>query len=246
VMDKPHVVILGAGPAGLGEAFRLRRRAMAQVTVLERHSQVGGNASSFEVAGMHMDYGSHRLHPTCDARVLQDIRSLLGDDLLDRPRHGRIRLQGRWLRFPLRPLDLCLRLPPRFVCGVMRDLLAKPLRFTHRLGGSETFTSVLERGLGATICRDFYFPYARKVWGIEPEELSATQARRRVSASSLAKMTRKVVTIIPGFKPPGGGRFFLLPSTGLWTNLRSVLKSYARRQCGNSSQHVDTLGADSR
>ncbi|MCK5642498.1 MAG: FAD-dependent oxidoreductase, partial [Gammaproteobacteria bacterium] len=109
-MAKPHVVILGAGPAGLGAAFQLTRGALAQVTVLERNSYVGGNAGSFELAGLRVDYGSHRLHPACDPEVLQDIRALLGDDLLDRPRHGRIRLRGRWLHFPLKPLDLALRL----------------------------------------------------------------------------------------------------------------------------------------
>ena len=125
MMAKPHIVILGAGPAGLGAAFQLTRRGLAQVTVLERNSWVGGNAGSFELAGMRVDYGSHRLHPSCDPAVLRDIRSLLGGDLLDRPRHGRIRLQGRWIHFPLKPLDLCLKLPPSFMCGVAGDLLAK-------------------------------------------------------------------------------------------------------------------------
>ena len=207
-MAQPHIVILGAGPAGLGAAFQLTRRALAQVTVLERNSWVGGNAGSFELAGMRVDYGSHRLHPSCDAAVLRDIRSLLGGDLLDRPRHGRIRLQGRWIHFPLRPLDLCLKLPPSFVCGVAGDLLAKVIRPLHRVDSADTFATVLQRGLGRTICRDFYFPYARKVWGLAPEELSVTQAHRRISAGSLAKMVQKALSAVPGLKPPGSGRFF--------------------------------------
>ncbi|MCI0591206.1 MAG: FAD-dependent oxidoreductase [Gammaproteobacteria bacterium] len=207
-MAKPHVVILGAGPAGVGAAFQLTRRARAaQVTVLERNPWVGGNAGSFELAGMRMDYGSHRLHPACNPEVLHDIRNLLDGDLLDRPRHGRIRLRGRWIHFPLKPLDLVFKLPPSFVMGVATDLIAK---LPKRSGSptATTFASVLEAGLGRTICRDFYFPYARKVWGLEPEELSATQARRRVSANSLGKMLRKVLSAIPGLKPQGSGRFF--------------------------------------
>jgi protoporphyrinogen oxidase len=208
VRTKPHIVILGAGPAGLGAALQLTRRALAQVTVLERNSWVGGNAGSFELAGTRVDYGSHRLHPSCDAQVLQDIRALLGDDLLDRPRHGRIRLQGRWIHFPLRPLDLCLKLPLSFGCGVAADFLVKAIRPPRSLQGADTFATVLERGLGRTICQDFYFPYARKVWGLPPEELSATQAYRRVSAGSLAKMVRKALAAVPGLKPRGSGRFF--------------------------------------
>ena len=163
---KPHILILGAGPAGLGAASRLVRRTSAQVTVLEQNTRVGGNAGSFELSGLHVDYGSHRLHPTTDPEVLDDIRRLLGSDLLDRPRHGRIRLRGRWIHFPLKPIDLMLRLPPDFMVGVLGDLAGK---LVHRDGGTsqeENFASLMEKGLGRTICHDFYFPYAYKIWGI--------------------------------------------------------------------------------
>lgn len=207
-MPKPHIAILGAGPAGLGAAFQLTRRGLAHVTVLERHGVVGGNAGSFELAGMRVDFGSHRLHPACAPEVMRDIRTLLGDDLLDRPRHGRIHLRRRWIHFPLKPIDLVLKLPPNFMAGVATDLIAKVLRKKPRATDAETFASALQAGLGRTICRDFYFPYAKKLWGLEPEELSAMQARRRVSANSLAKMVRKVLSVVPGLKPPGSGRFF--------------------------------------
>jgi len=207
-MAKPRIVILGAGPAGVGAAWQLVKQEKADVTVLEQRGDVGGNAGSFEVAGMQVDYGSHRLHPACEPKILDDLRDLLGDDLLSRPRHGRIRLQGRWIHFPLKPQDLALRLPFSFSGGVALDAAKKFVRSTNGRNGHETFTSVLENGLGATICRDFYFPYAVKIWGLPPDELSATQAHRRVSAGSLGKMVKKIVSILPGFKTPGAGRFF--------------------------------------
>jgi len=204
---KPHVLILGAGPAGLGAAYKLAQQGHFQVTVLEKNGTVGGNAGSFQLAGQYVDYGSHRLHPSCEPEVMADIRQLLGNDLLDRPRHGRIRLQGRWIHFPLKPFDLALRLPPRFAFGVFRDLAAKPLRNGAKPNGS--FSSVLEAGLGRTICREFYFPYARKIWGLDPEALSGTQARRRVSANSTGKLVRKVISMLPGQPQKNGkGRFF--------------------------------------
>ncbi|MGE5139107.1 MAG: FAD-dependent oxidoreductase, partial [Rudaea sp.] len=170
-MTKPHIVILGGGPAGLGGAFRLARSGRADVTLIERNGQVGGNAGSFDVAGICVDYGSHRLHPSCDPTVLADIRNLLGDDLLDRPRHGRIRLQRRWIHFPLKPVDLLTKLPPRFAFGIGADLVYKLMPGGASNRSDETFASVMAAGLGQTICRDFYFPYARKLWGLEPEEL---------------------------------------------------------------------------
>lgn len=201
-----QVVILGAGPAGVGVAYQLARRRLASPVVLEQRDCVGGNAGSFEVDGIWADYGSHRLHPSCDPEILADLQDLLGSDLASRPRHGRIRLRGRWIHFPLKPVDLAVHLPPQFTIGVVGDMFRKAL--AGRQAGSETFSSVLERSLGRTICRDFYFPYAKKIWGVPPDAISVTQARRRVSANSLGKMFRKVASSIPGLKPPGAGRFF--------------------------------------
>ena len=209
-MTKSEVVILGAGPAGLGAAYKLASEGRAKVTVLEKNGSVGGNAGSFELAEMRVDYGSHRLHPASDPEILNDIRELLGSELLNRPRHGRIRLRGRWIHFPLKPVDLALKLPPSFALGIASDFTGKTLRRSSfsKNGQEENFATILEAGLGRTICRDFYFPYARKLWGLEPDELSAIQARRRVSAGSLQKMVRKTLSAVPGLKPPNHGRFY--------------------------------------
>ncbi|NJD18913.1 MAG: FAD-dependent oxidoreductase, partial [Gemmatimonadetes bacterium] len=83
-----RVVVLGAGPAGLGAALWLARRGFA-TTVVEAQDAVGGNAGSFTLHGVRVDYGSHRLHPATDPQILAELRSLLGDGLLERPRHGR-------------------------------------------------------------------------------------------------------------------------------------------------------------
>lgn len=198
-------VILGGGPAGLAAAYKLSQRGFTNVTVLERANRVGGNAGSFVVDGIPVDFGSHRLHPVTPPDVMADIRALLGEDLLDRPRHGRIRLRGRWVHFPLKPFDLVTRLPPTFMGGVILDAVRKP--FTNG-AGEQTFASILERGLGRTICRDFYFPYARKIWGLSPDALDAEQAKRRVSSGSIGKMVKRIFAALPGMKKPGTGRFF--------------------------------------
>jgi protoporphyrinogen oxidase len=198
-------VVLGAGPAGLAAAYKLAQRGWRDVTVFERADRVGGNAGSFVIDGIPVDFGSHRLHPVCPPAILSDLRALLGDDLLDRPRHGRIRLRGRWVRFPLRPFDLLTRLPPAFMAGALADVVRKRLVSPPR---EPSFASILERGLGRTICRDFYFPYARKIWGLDPDALDPEQARRRVSSGTVGALARRVIGAVPGLRKPGAGRFF--------------------------------------
>lgn len=206
-MPEPRIVILGAGPAGLGAAYRLRVAGLASVTVLEQKASVGGNAGSFEVAGQRVDFGSHRLHPACEPQIMEDIHRFLGDDLLTRPRHGRIRLRGRWVHFPLRPLDLLFRLDRPFALGALRDAFGR-ITGRGRDGEDDSFASVLLARLGPTICEQFYFPYARKIWGLEPEALSATQAHRRVAANSVGKLVRKVLGGLPGVRSVGFSHFY--------------------------------------
>jgi protoporphyrinogen oxidase len=202
----PKVTVLGAGPAGVGAAYLLATSGKADVVALERQSAVGGNAGSFELEGVHCDYGSHRLHPASEPQVMAMIRDVLGDDLLWRPRHGRIRLKERWIHFPLKPFDLAARLPKRFAAALLVDALTKPLR--RKRSGEETFESVLRQGLGPTISEHFYFPYVRKLWALPPDALAPMLARRRVSGSSIGKVALKALRQLPGVKGKRTGGFF--------------------------------------
>ena len=205
-MTRPRIAVLGGGPAGLGAAWRLSMEGKASVDLFEAGVRLGGNAGSFEADGVHCDFGSHRLHPASDPPILADIKRLLGDDLLLRPRHGRIRLKDSWIHFPLKPVDLATRLPPLFSAALFID--AATAKWSAPKAETETFGSVMLGGLGRAMCESFYFPYMRKLWGLAPDELAPTLAKRRVSGSSLPKLMRKIFASLPGLKSPTTGKFY--------------------------------------
>lgn len=181
-------LILGAGPAGLGAAYRLAR-AGREVTVLEAAPRVGGLAGSFDVAGVRVDHGSHRLHPTTPPPIMATLRELLGADLQRRPRHGRIRMARRFVRFPPDPVDLVRRLPPSLSCRLAFDLATSPARRPR----ADTFAEVVRASLGPTMAARFYAPYVEKLFGVAAHELSGELARRRIGASSARALVRRVL-----------------------------------------------------
>jgi protoporphyrinogen oxidase len=198
------IAVIGAGPAGLAAAWRTAA-AGHEVLVIERAPAVGGVAGSFEVAGLRVDHGSHRLHPATPAPILAALRGLLGSDLQVRPRHGRIRLLDRWVAFPLRTGDLLRRTPPAFAVRAAADALSRPVRRARE----DTFAEVVRAGLGPAVLDAFYGPYACKLWDTPPQELAGELARRRVSASTPADIVRRLAR---GSRP--AGRTFLYPRQG--------------------------------
>jgi protoporphyrinogen oxidase len=201
--ERVDAVVLGGGPAGVSAAW-YAARAGRRVVLVERGDSVGGLASSFEVAGMRVDHGSHRLHERTEPDLLADIRGVLGDELQHRRRDGRIRLCERWVGFPLQAADLVTAVPPAFAARAARDLAAGPVRMRR---GEDSFASRARAGLGPTVAKAFYEPYARKLFGVPADELSPELFRRRVGARSGGGVLRRVLSRNPppGFWYPAGG-----------------------------------------
>lgn len=187
-MTATDLVILGAGPAGLGAALRAARRGIRTV-VVEREDRVGGATASFTFGGQRVDLGSHRLHRATAPEVMAELSALLGDDLQVRPRRGRIRLAGRWIGFPLTPAGVATSLPPAFAARATLDAVTSSLRSPQR----DTFDEVVRAGLGPTMQERFYGPYAQKLWGLPPDQIAGEQARKRITASSAIQIARRVL-----------------------------------------------------
>ncbi len=206
-----RTAVLGAGPAGLWVAKTLLETyPNMEVTVIDRNAYPGGMTASFSYRGLIFDLGSHRLHPAASHELLEEIHHMLGSELLRQPRNGRIFLDGGFVKFPLKPANLMLNLPPSFALGTMRDLVSGPFR--KKAGENGTFKEVLSAGLGPAISERFYFPYAEKLWGLPPELLHGIQARKRISSGSIGKIVYKVLKSLTGagrqsntFYYPAGG-----------------------------------------
>ena len=194
-----HVVVIGAGPAGLMAAHTLIS-AGVDVTVLERRAALGGlgGTTTFEGrAGTYrFDFGGHRFI-TSNRALLTLVEDLMGHDFLLAQRRSVIRLGGRTYDYPLNIKNLLINAPPTLLAGASFDLLKALVRHQH-VDSDANFASWTKARFGPTLYRTFFEGYTRKLWGIEPTELSGDWADQRISLMDLKDVARRLL--------PAGGK----------------------------------------
>lgn len=206
------VTIVGAGVAGLTIAHQLSARGH-DVTVLEKHTAVGGLGRTWHYGDFHFDVGPHRFH-TENPRVAAFIRDILQEDAVEIPRRSGARMFGKYHEWPLTP-SILLSLPFSLMLRSTRDLL-----FKERLGG-ESFEADVVNKYGRGLYDVFFAPYTLKFLGYPADQLHRDWARAGVNRAVIDKRAQSdslwtllLNTLMPKpvdtlflYPPHGVGRF---------------------------------------
>lgn len=180
-VEAQRYIVLGGGVAGLATARELVRRGY-DVVVLEKGAQAGGLARTLVYDGFRFDIGGHRFHSN-NPDVVNWVKELLGDDLLTVPRYSHIRMNGRYIDYPLQFPNALSSFPPLTAVKVVLSYLmtkVKP-RKEHEL----SFEDWVVARFGWELYKVYFQPYTQKVWGIPTSELSAEWAAARIGIPSL-------------------------------------------------------------
>jgi protoporphyrinogen oxidase len=110
------IVIIGAGPCGLGAGWALSERKYRDWIILEKNNYCGGLSASFKDArGFTWDIGGQVLfshYPEFD----QVINSVMGDDMLSHIRKSFVRVYNRWVPYPFQNNLSFLPSPAQLEC----------------------------------------------------------------------------------------------------------------------------------
>jgi UDP-galactopyranose mutase len=185
-------LIIGAGPTGLGAAWRLAQLGENDFLVLERDPQVGGLAASFtDRSGFTWDVGGHVVFSHYEAfdRLLGE---LLGADVLLHQRESWIRVAGTFVPYPFQ--NNIRRLPPELVWECVEGLLAANLAAARGQAAPPAhFREWILRVFGPGIARLFMLPYNFKVWAHPAETMSHAWIGERVSVVDAARVIKNIV-----------------------------------------------------
>jgi protoporphyrinogen oxidase len=183
-----RIVIIGAGPTGLGAAYRLQELGYRDWIVYERDSHVGGLASSVtDSAGFTYDIGGHVMfshYPYFDALVDR----LLGDDYSELIRESWIRMAGTWIPYPLQ--NNIRYLPQDMLLACLNGLIDCQ---GYDPAATFNFGEWVDRVFGKGISDYFMRPYNFKVWAHPLEMMSKSWMAERVSVIDLKRVLANVI-----------------------------------------------------
>ena len=173
-------VVLGGGISGLSLAWQLAARHQGNVVLLERNPQVGGLAAGMRWHGISLDLGSHRIHSGFEPAAFKLVEQLVNGGLRARGRRGSILVANEFLPYPPSLATIAGSFGLRQSLVFLKDFVLAGIG--RRLHGSDqaSFESYLRSRVGNSLFELFYRPYAEKLWGLPPSQISFEPAVARL------------------------------------------------------------------
>ena len=193
--DRRHVVIMGAGPAGLTAAYELMKHDVP-ITIIEKDpSYVGGLARTVEHKGYRFDIGGHRFFSK--NQEVEDLwTEILGPEMLTRDRLSRIYYRGRFFAYPLKAANALWNLG---LVETIRCLASYARARAFPIAHPRSFEDWVRNQFGWRLYSIFFKTYTEKVWGISTTELSADWAAQRIKSLDMWLVLKSA--LLPHRKP---------------------------------------------
>jgi len=180
------IIILGAGPTGLGAAHHLYEADYADWQMFERNNHVGGLSASFlDDRGFTWDMGGHVLFSHYDY-FDKAVDAALGAAYYTHFRECWIRIMGGWVPYPFQ--NNIRHLPSKALHDCLNGLRAARRNPTE----AKNFRQWMDAVFGEGIVRYFMEPYNKKVWGVPLETMDKEWLGERVSLVDLERIERNI------------------------------------------------------
>ncbi len=238
---EPRIVIIGAGPTGLGAGYRLQELGYDDWVILEANDYVGGLATSFtDEAGFTYDIGGHVMFS--HYQYYDDlVDKLMGGDYTELQREAWVWMEDRFIPYPFQ--SNIRNLEPQTVLDCVMGLITAQRREHHPTNFREWVDAVM----GAGIAKHFMIPYNFKVWATPAELMNFVWIGERVSVVDTESVLRNVILHEDqvSWGPNNTFKYPLRGGTGfLYEGLRSFVEEHLELQSPVAS--VDPVAKEVR
>lgn len=194
------ILIIGAGPAGLGAAYELLRnngKRKLKVILVEKNNIVGGLARTIVKKGARFDVGPHRFYTKND-EILKLWKEILGDEFVQIKRQTRMFYNGVLFAYPVEIKDLIqkISLSELFSIGCSY-ILAKLIYINTKI---TTFEDYITSNFGRKLYLMFFKTYTEKVWGVPCDKIDKKWAAQRIKSLNFIEVVLNSLSILESSK----------------------------------------------
>jgi len=176
--QQKHVVIIGAGPAGLtaaDHALNLGHR----VTVIEKKDIAGGKGSSRDWGDFVVDNGPHAFHG-----MTQEITDLMrrhgGQEFVPVTIKQKLYVTLKPMRYPLDMKEALTNFNLGLKIRIAWDFFAARIKSILIHQPLDSFKSWGTAHYGTALYRACFGDYSERVWGVDASQLSVEFAKRKL------------------------------------------------------------------
>lgn len=210
---KTDILILGGGLSGLLTAEMLYRRKK-DITILEKETQIGGLARTFNFNGFKFDIGGHKL---CikDSRNRVYFKDIIKDnELMVLRRKSKTFFNNRYIDYPV-TLSSIFALKKKDIFNIFLDMLNLRNNFI-----TDNFEDWIITNYGKCLYKIYFKDYTEKVWGLPCDKLSSIWADKRIGSNNIFKLLRNIIMCHSNVKD--SERFFYYPRDGTEVIVKSL------------------------
>lgn len=190
------VAIIGAGPTGLGAAWRLQELGHKDWVLLESSPGPGGLASSQQDEfGFWWDIGVHALHSHFP--YFDDVMTIVVPEWIKHQRNSQAFMRGGWVPYPVQ-YNVHL-LPPDERWRCVRDMFITSMNDNIDAAKGDmsrkrrdNFAKYLRNSFGEGLYEAFLRPYNEKVWATSLDQMGCSWMGERVPGVDFAKVLQKL------------------------------------------------------
>jgi protoporphyrinogen oxidase len=241
------VLVIGAGPTGLGAAKRLNQLNGPSWLILDSNDKAGGLASTdvtpegflYDVGG-HVIFSHYKYFDDCIDEALPKE-----DDWYTHQRISYVRYKGLWVPYPFQNNISMLPKDDQVKC--MDGLIDAALECRVANTKPKDFDEWIVRMMGTGVADAFMRPYNYKVWAVPTTKMQCAWLGERVAAPDVKMLARNVILnkVAGNWGPNATFRFPARDGTGgIWTAVADTLPTEKKRF--GKSNEVTKIDADAK